>query len=126
MVIKPSSLVTLKAVASFATALFRLRGILFVLAAVAAVWFVLSLTNPNVTSARALLPLALGLWVALGLGVAYTLTRAPPRIEPRDSLSRRVRKRIGQLGYGVALAGVLTLAGIAILFSIRAIDLATS
>ena len=126
MVINRSRRVTLATVASFATVLFSLRALLFIVGLGSAGWFVWSMIDTGVSSARALLPLSIMLWSALGLGIAYTLTRAPPAIAADDRLGRRIAKRLGQFGYAVAVVLILMLGGFALMLSIRAVDFAIS
>jgi hypothetical protein len=119
-----SRLVTLDTVAAVATFLFRIRRLLLAVCVVAGAWFVASVVDSSAASARALLPLSLGLWSALALGIGYTLTRRPPAIRPDDGFGRRLIKRLVLAAYVVAVAGILALAASAVLFSIRAFDLA--
>ncbi|HEY5666802.1 MAG TPA: hypothetical protein VIV64_08780 [Gammaproteobacteria bacterium] len=119
-----SRLVTLDAVAALATFLFRLRRFLLGVCVIAGAWFVVSVVDSSAASARALLPLSLGLWSALALGIGYTLTRRPPAIGPEDGFGRRLSKRLVLAAYVVAVAGILALAAFAVLFSVRALDLA--
>ena len=124
MVIKRSRLVTLNTIASAATWLFRLRRALFVVGLVAVAWFAIAFASPEATSADALLPLSLGLWVALALGVGHTLTQAPPAVAPDDGFGLRLRKRLGQAGYVVVVVAVVALGALAVFLTFRAIDLA--
>ena len=124
MVIKRSRLVTLDTVAWLAIALYRVRLLLLVIAFLATVWFVISVVDSSAASTRALLPLTLGLWAALGLGIGYTLTRRPPAIEAGDGLGLRLRKRVILAVYFLAVVAIFGLAASAVLFSLRAIDLA--
>lgn len=123
MVIKRSRLVTLDTVAMLATALYRVRLFLLAVGLIAAAWFVLSIIDSSAASVEALLPLSLGLWAALALGIGHTLTLRPPAIEPGDSFGRRLRKRLILVAYVAAVVAILGLGAIAVLFSVRALDL---
>jgi hypothetical protein len=125
MVNKRSRLVTPHGIAAVATVLLRLRYVLFIIGFAAVAWFIFLLANPEASSAEALLPLSLGLWVALALGIGYTLTRAPPGVAPGDGLGRRIRIRLLQGGYGIVVLGVVVLGAMAVLLTLRAFDLAT-
>jgi hypothetical protein len=52
------------------------------------------------------------------------LLRLPPAVLERDRWRQRLRKRLLQLAYWVAVVGFLALAGLASMMSFRALSLA--
>ena len=118
--------VTLKlsiAMASVAAVLFKLRRIFLVVGVVATIWFGIAITNPDTKSTDGLLPLTLGLWVALALAIGYTLPRLPQAVVSGDGFGLRVRKRLTQAAYVLAMIAMLGLAGFACSFSLRTVSL---
>jgi len=120
MVMERSIGVTLVRVAATARILHRLRVPISVIGLAAAGWFVWVLIDTTVTSARALVPLAIFLWAALALAVGFTLTQPPQPIEPGDRFFLRLKKRLIRVGYFLSLAAMLALVVMTLFLSYRA------
>lgn len=112
--------VTLSRVAATARVLHRFRFAISVVGLAAAVWFVWILIDTSVTSARALVPLAILLWAVLALGVGFTLTRPPQPIEAGDRFSLRLKKRLIGMAWFLAVVVMLLLVAMTLFLSYRA------
>ena len=123
MVIEPHSRVTLKLTASMARMLYRLRGVFLLVGIAAGIWLGIAIANPATASARALLPITLMLWMALALAIGYTLPDLPPNIASGDDLRLRIKKRVSQAGYGLAVLAMLGLSGFTLFLSLRTVSL---
>jgi len=122
MVNEPVYRVTLGRIAAAAGLLYRLRSLLLVLGLVGAVWFG-GVTLGSAPSARAMIPLTLILWSALGLGVGHTLARLPEPARPDDGMRRRIRQRVLLAVYMLATAVSVALAGLAVVMTFRTVGL---
>lgn len=119
---RPGS-VTLKVAAAIAAVLNRLRPLLVVLGLVSGGWFIAAVVDTDAASTRALLPLTVLLWVGVALSVASTLPRLPPAVAPGDGLLLRIKKRLSLAAYGLAFVAMLSLTGIVLVVSWRALGL---
>lgn len=115
--------VTLKLAAAIAAVLYRLRPFLLILGLVSGGWFIVVVLDTNAASTTALLPLTVLLWVGLALSVASTLPRLPPAVVPGDGLLQRIKKRMSLAAYGLAFVAMLSLTGIVLVVSWRALGL---
>jgi hypothetical protein len=119
---RPGS-VTLKVAGALAAVLNRLRPLLAVLGLVSGGWFIAAVVDTDAASTRALLPLTVLLWVGVALSVASTLPRLPPAVAPGDGLLLRIKKRLSLAAYGLAFVAMLSLTGIVLVVSWRALGL---
>lgn len=103
--------------------LYRLRGVFLLVGFGAGIWLAIGIANPAVESSRALAPITLMLWMALALGIGYTLTHLPPSVATDDGFRMRIRKRFSQAGYWLAVLTVLGLSAFTLLLSLRAFGL---
>ena len=103
--------------------LYRLRGVFLLVGIAAGIWLVIAIANPATASARALLPITLMLWMALALAIGYTLPDLPPNIASGDDLRLRIKKRVSQAGYGLAVLAMLGLSGFTLFLSLRTVSL---
>jgi hypothetical protein len=124
MVIQRSGRVTLRATARISAVLSRFRAVLVFLGVAAGIWLAYVVLSPSTPSSRALLPLSVLLWVALGIGMGSMLAVTPPDVAVEDRFTQRMGKRLLQLGYGLAVVLALLLAVFAVGFSVRALQIA--
>ena len=122
MVNEPAYRVTLGRIAAAAGLLYRLRALLLLLGLIGALWFG-GVTLGSAPSSRAMIPLTLILWSALGLGVGHTLARLPERVGPDDGLRRRIRQRVLLAVYLLATAVSVVLAGLAVFMTFRTVGM---
>ena len=103
--------------------LYRLRAVFLLVGIAAGVWLVIAILNPATASVSALLPISLMLWVALALGIGYTLPQLPAGIASGDGLRLRIKKRAIQFAYWLAILAILGIGIFALLISFRAFGL---